>query len=133
MIPVAAQTLKPSKGPICKKCRVPLRPVWVKQGSEPQQGLKCKCGLSLYEASQNSTLDTFRDSESAQNRDMLTHVLDIIRELEKEINVPVAESIIMQRAYEEDISELETSAALNRLKQDGQIFDPNRNQKYKVV
>ena len=133
MIPVLIETLKPSKGPVCKKCRVPLRPVWVKQGSEPQLGLKCKCGTILYEAPQNSTLDTFRGSENAQDRDLLTHILDIIRELEREFNEPIDESLIMQRAYEEDISELETSGALNRLKQDGQIYDPNRNQKYKVV
>ena len=66
-------------------------------------------------------------------RDRLTHVLDIVRELEKEYNAPVLKSEIVERAVKEGISENEVENALERLKLDGQIYDPNRNERYKVV
>jgi replicative DNA helicase Mcm len=66
-------------------------------------------------------------------RDRLTHVLDIIRELEREFNAPVMKSEILERGLKEGASEKEIESAIDRLKQDGQIYDPNRNDRYKVV
>lgn len=129
-----AQTLKPTSAPECPSCNGSLRLVWVKNGKETTAANKCKCGITLYDSTPlNARLDDFRESQSTQERDTLTHILDIVRELEREVNAPITEIEIMQRAYEDGINELETSAALERLKQDGQIYDPNRNRRYKVV
>jgi DNA replicative helicase MCM subunit Mcm2 (Cdc46/Mcm family) len=128
------QTLKPTTAPECPICKGSLRLVWVKVGKETTAANKCKCGTILYDNTpQNARLDDFREPQRRKERDRLTVILDIVRELEKEFNAPVEEALIMQRAYEEGISELETSGALERLKLDGQIYDPNRNGRYKVV
>ncbi|MCK5601557.1 hypothetical protein KAR91_06810 [Candidatus Pacearchaeota archaeon] len=128
------QTLKPTGAPECPTCKGNLRLVYVKNGKETTAAQKCKCGINLYDSTPpNMRLDAFRGLQEPQQRDTLTHILDIVRELEKELNAPVTEIEIMQRAYDEGINELETSGALERLKMDGQIYDPNRNKRYKVV
>ncbi|MEE9474318.1 MAG: hypothetical protein V3V36_01455, partial [Candidatus Hydrothermarchaeaceae archaeon] len=78
-------------------------------------------------------IDKIMVGVTKSQRDRLTHVLDIVRELEKEFNAPVMKSEIVERAVKEGISEKEVENALERLKLDGQIYDPNRNERYKVV
>jgi replicative DNA helicase Mcm len=78
-------------------------------------------------------IDKIMVGVTKSQRDRLTHVLDIIRELEKEFNAPVMKSEIVERAVKEGISERDVENAIDRLKQDGQIYDPNRNDRYKVV
>ncbi|MEE8402184.1 MAG: minichromosome maintenance protein MCM [Candidatus Hydrothermarchaeaceae archaeon] len=78
-------------------------------------------------------IDKIMVGVTKSQRDRLTHVLDIIRELEKEFNAPVMKSEIMDRAVKEGISEKEVENAIERLKQDSQIYDPNRNGRYKIV
>jgi replicative DNA helicase Mcm len=78
-------------------------------------------------------IDKIMVGVTKSQRDRLTHVLDIIRELEKEFNAPVMKSEIVERAIKEGVSEREVENAIDRLKQDGQIYDPNRNDRYKVV
>jgi replicative DNA helicase Mcm len=78
-------------------------------------------------------IDKIMVGVTKSQRDRLTHVLDIIRELEKEFNAPVMKSEIVERGLKEGISEREVENAIDRLKQDGQIYDPNRNDRYKVV
>lgn len=128
------QILKPTGAPECPSCKGSLRLVWVKNGKETTAAEKCKCGIRIHDSTpENMRLDAFREPQEIQERDRLTIILDIVRELEREFNAPVMESEIMQRAYEKGIIELETAGALERLKMDGQIYDPNRNQRYKVV
>ncbi|MBU2560449.1 minichromosome maintenance protein MCM [archaeon] len=78
-------------------------------------------------------IDKIMVGVTKSQRDRLTHVLDIIRELEREFNAPVMKSEILERGLKDGISEKEVEGAINRLKQDGQIYDPNRNDRYKVV
>jgi replicative DNA helicase Mcm len=78
-------------------------------------------------------IDKIMVGVTKSQRDRLTHVLDIIRELEREFNAPVMKSEILERGLKEGISEKEVGSAIDRLKQDGQIYDPNRNDRYKVV
>ena len=78
-------------------------------------------------------IDKIMVGVTKSQRDRLTHVLDIIRELEKEFNAPVMKSEVMERAVKEGISEKEVENAIERLKLDSQIYDPNRNGRYKVV
>ncbi len=65
-------------------------------------------------------------------RDRLSHVLDIIKEVER-IFGTAPKSEILARAAKEGISQSEAEKAIEKLKQDGFIYDPNRNEKYKVV
>lgn len=81
----------------------------------------------------NYDIDKIMVGVTKSQRDRLTQVLDIIRELEKEINAPVMKSEIVERAGKEGISDSEVESALERLKLDGQIYDPNRNDRYKIV
>lgn len=78
-------------------------------------------------------IDKIMVGVTKSQRDRLTLVLDIIRELEREFNAPVMKSEILERGLKEGASEKEVESAIERLKQDGQIYDPNRNDRYKVV
>lgn len=78
-------------------------------------------------------IDKIMVGVTKSQRDRLTNVLDIIRGLEKEFNAPVMKSEIMERAVRDGISEKDVENAIDRLKQDGQIYDPNRNERYKIV
>jgi replicative DNA helicase Mcm len=78
-------------------------------------------------------IDKIMVGVTKSQRDRLTHVLDIIRELEREFNAPVMKSEILERGLRDGISEKEVESSIDRLKQDGQIYDPNRNGRYKVV
>jgi replicative DNA helicase Mcm len=66
-------------------------------------------------------------------RDRLTRVLDIIKELEKELNAPVKKSEIIEMGLKEGITKNEIEKAIEKLKSDGYIYDPRRNERYKVV
>jgi replicative DNA helicase Mcm len=90
-----------------------------------QAGLDTETGLV--------DIDKIAVGVTKSQRDRLTHVLDIIRELEREFNAPVMKSEIVDKALKEGISEKEVESSIDRLKQDGQIYDPNRNDRYKVV
>ncbi|MEE8401709.1 MAG: minichromosome maintenance protein MCM [Candidatus Hydrothermarchaeaceae archaeon] len=81
----------------------------------------------------NYDIDKIMVGVTKSQRDRLTQVLDIIRELEKEVKAPVMKSEIVERAGKEGISDSEVESALERLKLDGQIYDPNRNDRYKIV
>jgi hypothetical protein len=72
-------------------------------------------------------------TEKRQQRDRLTHVLDITRELEREFNAPVMKSEIVEKGMKEGLSESQVEESIDRLKMDGQIYDPNRNERYKIV
>lgn len=74
-----------------------------------------------------------KSSKFTRERDRLTHVLDLTRELEKEYNAPVLKSEIVERGIKEGLSEKEIEDSIDRLKMDGQIYDPNRNERYKIV
>jgi replicative DNA helicase Mcm len=78
-------------------------------------------------------IDKIQSGVTSSQRDRLRQTLDIIRELEREVNAPVMKSEIVDRALKDGITENEVESAINRLKQDGQIYDPNRNGRYKVV
>jgi len=82
----------------------------------------------------NHKLDDFMPQVPKRlERDILTTTLNIVKGIERESNAPAHEAEIMRRAHREGINELEASAALERLKQDGQIYDPGRNRRYKIV
>ncbi|MEE9118254.1 MAG: hypothetical protein V3U02_06645 [Calditrichia bacterium] len=61
------------------------------------------------------------------------HTLDIIRELEKEYNAPVLRREIIERGKSEGLSGKQVDEAIHRLRMDAQIYDPRRNQEYKIV
>lgn len=78
-------------------------------------------------------IDKIMVGVTRSQRERLTHVLDIIKELEKELNAPVKKSEIIERAVKEGIPEKEVEKAIEKLKLDGYIYDPRRNDRYKVV
>ncbi len=78
-------------------------------------------------------IDKIMVGVTKSQRERLTQVLDIIKELENELNAPVKKSEIIERAGKYGIPEKEVEKAIERLKLDGYIYDPKRNDRYKVV
>jgi DNA replicative helicase MCM subunit Mcm2 (Cdc46/Mcm family) len=59
-------------------------------------------------------------------------VLEIIREIEEEYGSAMKQEII-ERAREEGISEKDVEMAIKKLKDEGHIYEPRRDERYKVV
>lgn len=77
-------------------------------------------------------IDKIMVGVTKSQRDRLTHVLDIIKELEKEYGT-AKKSEIIERAVQEGIPEREAEKAIEKLRLDGHIYDPMRDERYKVV
>ena len=77
-------------------------------------------------------IDKIMVGVTKSQRDRLTHVLDIIKELEKEYGT-AKKSEIIERAVSEGIPESEAEKAIEKLRLDGHIYDPKRDERYKVV
>jgi len=77
--------------------------------------------------------ETKKQGDYRQQRDRLTHVLDIIRELEREMNAPVLKSEIVEKGVVSGLTEDEVVECIECLKLDGNIYDPNRDNRYKLV
>lgn len=68
----------------------------------------------------------------AKRADFQLAILDIIKELEKEYGT-AKKSEITERARSEGISEAEAAGAIEKLRMDGHIYDPKRDESYKIV
>jgi replicative DNA helicase Mcm len=68
-------------------------------------------------------IDKIMVGVTKSQRDRLTHVLDIIKEIEKEYGT-AKKSEIIERALEEGIPEGEVEKAIEKLRIDGYIFEP---------
>lgn len=77
-------------------------------------------------------IDKIMVGVTKSQRDRLTHVLDIIKELEKEYGT-AKKSEIIERAANEGIPEREAEKAIEKLRLDGHVYDPMRDERYKVV
>jgi replicative DNA helicase Mcm len=77
-------------------------------------------------------IDKIMVGVTKSQRDRITHILEIIREIEKEYGTAKKTEIIA-RAMEEGITEGEAEKAIEKLRADGHIYDPRRDDRYKVV
>tara|TARA_B100000315_G_scaffold260157_1_gene319585 strand:- start:710 stop:2746 length:2037 start_codon:yes stop_codon:yes gene_type:complete len=77
-------------------------------------------------------IDKIEIGKTRSQRDRVIRILKIIKEIEKEYG-SADKSEIISRAIELGISEKETVLTIERLRSDNGIFDPNRNERYKVV
>lgn len=77
-------------------------------------------------------IDKIMVGVTKSQRDRITRVLEMIREIEKEYG-SAKKSEIIERAMEEGISEREAEKAIEKLRADGHIYDPKRDERYKVV
>ncbi len=76
-------------------------------------------------------IDKIMVGVTKSQRDRLTHVLDIIKDLEKEYGT-AKKPEILERAAQEGIPEREAEKAIEKLRLDGHIFEPKFEQ-YKVA
>jgi replicative DNA helicase Mcm len=77
-------------------------------------------------------IDKIMVGVTKSQRDRITRILEIIREIENEYGTAKKTEII-ERAMEEGISEREAGKAIEKLRADGHIYDPRRDDRYKVV
>ena len=77
-------------------------------------------------------IDKIMVGVTKSQRDRITRILEIIREIEKEYG-SAKKSEIIDRAAEVGIPEVEAEKAIEKLRKDGHIYDPRRDDRYKVV
>jgi replicative DNA helicase Mcm len=77
-------------------------------------------------------IDKIMVGVTKSQRDRITRILEIIREIEKEYG-SAKKSEILERAAEDGIPEREAERAIEKLRADGHIYDPRRDERYKVV
>jgi DNA replicative helicase MCM subunit Mcm2 (Cdc46/Mcm family)/DNA-binding transcriptional regulator YiaG len=77
-------------------------------------------------------IDKIMVGVTKSQRDRITRILEIIREIEKEYG-SAKKSEIIDRAAEAGIPEVEAGKAIEKLRKDGHIYDPRRDDRYKVV
>jgi replicative DNA helicase Mcm len=79
-------------------------------------------------------IDKIELGKTTSQRDRAMTILDIIKKLEKENKNKYADKYeIISRAQEKGITQKETVLTIERLRADSVIYDPNRNEKYKVI
>jgi DNA replicative helicase MCM subunit Mcm2 (Cdc46/Mcm family) len=77
-------------------------------------------------------IDKIMVGVTKSQRDRITRILEIIREIEREYG-SAKKSEIIDRAAEVGIPEVEAEKAIEKLRKDGHIYDPRRDDRYKVV
>ena len=77
-------------------------------------------------------IDKIMVGVTKSQRDRITRILEIIREIEREYG-SAKKSEIIDRAAEMGIPEVEAEKAIEKLRKDGHIYDPRRDDRYKVV